>query len=192
MYGHFKFRLRRAAGLRRQGILTDGGPWTPRTRGRMARPGLEASRSFCPRPQKNHKSPICICHQSNPTIDYSWASQSGPPSPGASSALRGHDQPVSDKEEVDTGEAPQEDPCPIEFPAVHTCVLSPIWLSALPRTVAFQAPQSMGFLRQEYWSSFPFPPLGNFPWCKDWTHIFFSAASAGGFFTVVPPGKFPA
>ena len=27
-----------------------------------------------------------------------------------------------------------------------------------PRTVAHQAPLSMGLLRQEYWSGFPFPP----------------------------------
>ena len=28
-----------------------------------------------------------------------------------------------------------------------------------PWTVAHQAPLSMGFSRQEYWSGFPFPPL---------------------------------
>ena len=39
------------------------------------------------------------------------------PSPGASSALRDHDWLVSDEEEVDIGEASQEDPCPIELPA---------------------------------------------------------------------------
>ena len=30
-------------------------------------------------------------------------------------------------------------------------------------TVACQAPLSMGFLRQEYWSRLPFPPPGNLP-----------------------------
>ena len=29
--------------------------------------------------------------------------------------------------------------------------------------VAPQAPLSMGFTRQEYWSGLPFPPLGDFP-----------------------------
>ena len=32
-----------------------------------------------------------------------------------------------------------------------------------PWTVAYQAPLSMGFPRQEYWSGLPFPPPGNFP-----------------------------
>ena len=30
--------------------------------------------------------------------------------------------------------------------------LSHVWLLATPRTAAYQAPQSMGFPRQEYWS----------------------------------------
>ena len=34
---------------------------------------------------------------------------------------------------------------------------------ASPRTVAYQAPLSMGFPRQEYWSGLPFPSPGNLP-----------------------------
>ena len=34
---------------------------------------------------------------------------------------------------------------------------------AIPRTVACQAPLSMGFSRQEYWSRLPFPSPGNLP-----------------------------
>ena len=34
---------------------------------------------------------------------------------------------------------------------------------ATPLTVAYQAPPSMGFPRQEYWSELPFPSPGNFP-----------------------------
>ena len=30
-------------------------------------------------------------------------------------------------------------------------------------TVAHQAPLSMGFSREEYWSGLPFPPSGNLP-----------------------------
>ena len=33
----------------------------------------------------------------------------------------------------------------------------------IPWTVAFQAPLSMGFSRQEYWSGFPFPSPGDLP-----------------------------
>ena len=35
--------------------------------------------------------------------------------------------------------------------------LSRVQLFAAPWTVAREAPQSMGFSRQEYWSGFPFP-----------------------------------
>ena len=35
--------------------------------------------------------------------------------------------------------------------------------SATPRTVAYQASQSMGFSRQEYWSGLPFPSPGDLP-----------------------------
>ena len=34
---------------------------------------------------------------------------------------------------------------------------------ASPWTVACQAPLSMGFSRQEYWSGLPFPSSGNLP-----------------------------
>ena len=38
-----------------------------------------------------------------------------------------------------------------------------IWLFATPWTVAHQAPLSMGFSRQEYWSGLPFPSPGYLP-----------------------------
>ena len=34
---------------------------------------------------------------------------------------------------------------------------------ATPLTRAYQAPPSMGFSRQEYWSGLPFPPTGDLP-----------------------------
>ena len=36
-------------------------------------------------------------------------------------------------------------------------------LFAIPWIVAHQAPLSMGFPRQEYWSGLPFPPPGDLP-----------------------------
>ena len=39
--------------------------------------------------------------------------------------------------------------------------LSHVWLFVIPWTVAFQAPLSMGFSRQEYWSGLPFPSPGD-------------------------------
>ena len=41
--------------------------------------------------------------------------------------------------------------------------LSRVRLFAAPWTVAYQAPLSMGFSRQEYWSGLPFPSPGIFP-----------------------------
>ena len=41
--------------------------------------------------------------------------------------------------------------------------LSRILLFATPRTVAYQAPQSMEFSRQEYWSGLPFPSPQDLP-----------------------------
>ena len=40
------------------------------------------------------------------------------------------------------------------------CVLNHVWLFATPWSVAPQALLSMDFSRQEYWSKFPFSPLG--------------------------------
>ena len=42
-------------------------------------------------------------------------------------------------------------------------LLSHVQLFATPWTVACQAPLSMGFPRQEYWSGLPFPSLGDLP-----------------------------
>ena len=41
--------------------------------------------------------------------------------------------------------------------------LSRVRLFATPWTVANEAPPSMGFSRQEYWSGLPFPSPGNLP-----------------------------
>ena len=41
--------------------------------------------------------------------------------------------------------------------------LSHVRLFATPWTVAYQAPQSMRFSRQEYWSGLPFPSPGDLP-----------------------------
>ena len=58
-----------------------------------------------------------------------------------------------------------------------------------PWTVACQAPLSMEFSRQEYWSGFPFPSPGDLPdpGIKSASPV--SPALAGRFFTSEPPGK---
>ena len=42
-------------------------------------------------------------------------------------------------------------------------MLNHVQLLATPWTVAHQAPLSMGFSRQEYWSGLPFPSPGDLP-----------------------------
>ena len=42
---------------------------------------------------------------------------------------------------------------------VKVKLLSHVWLFATPWTAAYQAPPSMGFSRQEYWSRVPWPSL---------------------------------
>ena len=46
---------------------------------------------------------------------------------------------------------------------VKVKLLSRDRLFATPWTVAYQAPPSMGFSRQEYWSGLPFPSPGDLP-----------------------------
>ena len=55
--------------------------------------------------------------------------------------------------------------------------------SATPRAVARQAPLSMGFSRQDYWSGLLCPPPGDLPDPGIDTTSLASSALAGGFFT---------
>ena len=72
--------------------------------------------------------------------------------------------------------------------AAAACVLSRVGPFATPWTVPRQAPLSMGFSRQEYWSGLPCTPPGDLP---DPRIELESPALAGGFFTTEPPGKPP-
>ena len=58
--------------------------------------------------------------------------------------------------------------------------LSCVRLFATPWTVVYQAPPSMGFSRQEYWSGLQFPSPRDLP---DPRIEFVSPELAGGFFT---------
>ena len=64
--------------------------------------------------------------------------------------------------------------------------LSHIDSFATPWTVACQAPWPVEFLRQEYWSGFPFPSSGNLSY---WEMEPASPALVGIFFTTEPPGR---
>ena len=60
--------------------------------------------------------------------------------------------------------------------------------SATPWTVVHQAPLSVGFSKQEYWSRLPLPSPGDAPdpGLEPASHA--SPSLEGGFFTTVPPG----
>ena len=62
-------------------------------------------------------------------------------------------------------------------------------LFVAPWTVAYQAPLSVEFSRQEYWSALPFPTPGNLPNPEIKPTYLESPALAGGFFTTEQSGK---
>ena len=72
------------------------------------------------------------------------------------------------------------------FVKVKVKSLSGVRLFATLWTIAHQAPPSVGFSRQEYWSGLPFPSPGNLP---DPGIEPRSAAMQAGTLTSEPPGK---
>ena len=66
---------------------------------------------------------------------------------------------------------------------------SRVRLCVTPETAAHQAPLSMEFSRQEYWSGLLLPSPGDFPYPGIEPSSLSSLTLAGGFFTVEPPGK---
>ena len=75
---------------------------------------------------------------------------------------------------------------------INLCMLSHfshVRLFANLCTVAHQAPLSMDFSRQEYWSGLPFPTPVGLPNPGIEPKSVESPALAGGFFPTVPPGK---
>ena len=66
---------------------------------------------------------------------------------------------------------------------------SRVQLLAILWTVARQAPPSMGFSRQEYWSGLPCTSPGDLPDPGIKPVSLMSPTLAGEFFTLAPPGK---
>ena len=69
------------------------------------------------------------------------------------------------------------------------CVLSCVQLLVIIWTVALQAPLSMEFSWQEYWSELPFSSPGDLPEPGIKPMSLASPTLAGRFFTAVPPVK---
>ena len=68
-------------------------------------------------------------------------------------------------------------------------VCAQLYPTLQPHGLACQAPLSMEFSSQEYWSGLPLPSLGNLPNRGIEPKPSASPALAGIFFTTVPPGK---
>ena len=80
----------------------------------------------------------------------------------------------------------------ISLSCVGACVLSlfsHVQLFTTLWTVAHQAPLSIGFSGQEYWSGLPCPPLGDFPHPRIDTVSPAAPCIEGGLFTAEPPRK---
>ena len=71
---------------------------------------------------------------------------------------------------------------------VSACTLSRVRLFVTPGTVAHQAPLSMGFSRQEYWSGLPFPSPGDLPDPGIDPHLLHLLHWQADSFTVETPG----
>ena len=72
---------------------------------------------------------------------------------------------------------------------MHAQSLSCVRLFVTPRNVDQQAPLSVEFSRQGYWSRFPFPSTGDLPNPGIKPTAPMAPALTGRFFTTVPPGK---
>ena len=72
---------------------------------------------------------------------------------------------------------------------LHCLALSCAWLFVIPWTVAHQAPESMGFPRQEYWSGLSFPSSRDLPNPGMVPVSPASPALVGTFFITEPLGK---
>ena len=71
----------------------------------------------------------------------------------------------------------------------NVCSVTLSCLTVTPWTVAHEAPLSMEFLRQEYWSGFPFPTPRELPDPRGWTCVSWVSCIAGRFFTTAASGK---
>ena len=69
------------------------------------------------------------------------------------------------------------------------CACSVVFDSFWPHGLVRQAPLSMEFSGQEYWSGLLFPVAGIFLTQGSNLHLLVSPALLGRFFTIVPPGK---
>ena len=76
--------------------------------------------------------------------------------------------------------------CTLLLACVCAQLLSHVWFFATPWSVGHQAPLSMEFPRQKYWSGLPFLFPGDLTWLRDWICV---PCLASRLFTTAPFGK---
>ena len=77
----------------------------------------------------------------------------------------------------------------LAIPITGLCSVIQLCLFATPWTIAHQAPRSMEFSRQEYWSGLPFSTPGDLLHSGIKHMSLASPVLAGRFFTNEPPGR---
>ena len=108
----------------------------------------------CPGPPTNSLSPMLP----------QFLSLVSSPSPPLQSCCPGLSTAVSTSGVLGAGSKPRRRSAPaLDASSVPALNLQRVSDSATLWTVARQAPLSMGFSRQEYWSGLPFPPPGDLP-----------------------------
>ena len=114
---------------------------------------------------------------------------------GLTSGLLWKNYPVPSFESVRLSPAHSKVGCTCQHQLHRACMLghfSHIQLFVTLWTVARQAPMSMGFSRQGYWSRLPSPPPpGESSRPRDRTHVSCISCIIGRFLTTEPPGKPP-
>ena len=96
-------------------------------------------------------------------------------------------QLISPPPELQPPSVPSVCCCCADIP--HACILSRVQLFVTSWTVARQAPLSMDFPRQDYWSGLPFPHPRDLPNPRIEPASPASPALAGRFLTTEPPRK---
>ena len=108
---------------------------------------------------------VCVCvagHRERVTLLWSLWKRRPSQAEGEPMALDS-DKPVSSSLKKTGGLNEVINDCKETRMVADKMSLSRVWLLATPWTVAYQAPLSMGFSRQEYWSGVPLPSPGDLP-----------------------------
>ena len=119
----------------------------------------------------------------DPRRGHSWQRRSWPQLLNTETEIQGMSQPGQRQLQLPV-QAHKRDPNKTSTPTVTACFYECVFaLSHIQLFAACQAPLSLGFSRQEYWSGLPCPPPGDLPDPGIKPASLLSPALAGRFFT---------